>query len=319
MTSYRTWIPSKQEYVRIKEINCEQYRNILKVLDEEEELDFVLSDTIRENLCSEKYTVSDFTVIDKFVIFIQLRIRSCGADLSLVRVCDKCGEKTSVKINLNKSIDALAPLLDKDFKQVFAFNGMQITCDVPPIKTQDNEERKHTLDQRLNSGLFSFIQKIKISDNIVNLNDFSEDEKIAICENLPFPVINHIRLEYIDKINNSLFETMFINNICKNNSCKEKFSLNLNIENMNEVIRVLFSDSTAVNVLIKYANVCAASHIGFDFFKNVSPSELNILSKLIEEENKRATESEQSNNEIDMFDQYRSSTTHMTETPSEFK
>lgn len=317
MTSYRIWIPSKQKYVRMLELNCEQYRNLLKVLDEDEEFNFALNNIINTNLYNSEYKLSDFTIIDKFVIFLQLKIRSCGEKLALVRICDKCGEKTNISIDLNYMINKLAPFIDKSFGREFVFNNMRIFCDIPSIKDSDDEDsEKIDINKKLDFYLYSFIKNLKIGDNSINLENFKESEKIKVCETLPFPIINHIRENYLNVINSNLLNVMFLNNVCKNQNCKNDFEINLDINNINDLIRILFSDESPLNVLVRYANVSTNSHFDFSFYKNISPNELKILSKMIGDSNQNSEPAQ--TKEMDFFEQYRNQTKGMQESPSEF-
>ena len=78
----------------------------------------------------------------------------------------------------------------------------------------------------------------------------------------------------------------------------------------------MFSDSSAINILVKYINLSSTSHLDFNFYKNISPLELNILAKMMEDSQK----DEPSNNrEMNLFEEYRSQTEGMEQTPSEFK
>lgn len=317
MTSYRIWIPSKQKYVRMREINCEQYRNILKVLEEDEEFDFILNDVLKTNLLYSDYKLSDFTIIDKFVIFLQLKIRSCGDRLSLVRICDKCDEKTNISIDLNYLINKLAPFIDKSFGQTFSFSSMSVFCDIPSIKENDNNDSdKVDLNKKLDFYLYSFIKMLRIGDKFIDLDSFQENEKIKICETIPFPIMNHIKENYLNVINSNLLNVIFLDNVCKNQSCKNDLKINLDINNINDLIRILFSDESPLNMLVRYANVSTNSHFDFSFYKNISPNELKILSKMIEDSNKQ-NENPQSK-EMDFFDEYRNQTKGMQESPSEF-
>jgi hypothetical protein len=319
MTSYRVWVPSKQKYVRIYELNCEQFRNILKVIDEEQELDFILTDILEKNICDSSYKIEDFTVIDKFIIYLQLRIRSCGPNLNLVRICDKCDEKTKLNINLNNIIDKLAPVVDCSFQKTFTFLNSEIECDLSYISRNDNlEYDRSDYNKRLDKYLFSFIKTMKFlnSDIKIDLRNIDEISKNQICEAIPFEIINTIKNEYIDKINETLYNTLFIDSVCKNENCKSVFSVNLDINNINDIIRILFSDSSALNILIKYINLSSTSHFDFSFYKNISPLELNILVKMIEDSQK---EEPSSNKEMNLFEEYRSQTDGMQQTPSEFK
>ena len=317
MTSYRIWVPSKQRYIRMFEINCEQYRNILKVLEEDAEFDFILNDILVKNIQNEKFKISDFTIIDKFVIFLQLKIRSCGSDLKLVRVCEKCNEKTNITINLNNVISRLAPSIDKSFVKTFIYQNTEIVCDIPSITQNDLFDFDVTdINNRINFYLYSFIKNIKISNTVVNLENISENDKIKICEQLPFTIINEIKNEFVNRLSKILTDQIFFDSVCGNRICGNKFSINLDIQNMNDIIQILFRDESASNILMKYANLTMNANLDFNFYKNISPAELNILNKVIEDANK--TEDTPSNKEIDMFDQYRNQTKHMQETTSEF-
>jgi hypothetical protein len=319
MTSYRVWIPSKQKYVRIYELNCEQFRNILKVIDEEQELDFILTDILEKNIYGSFYKIEDFTVIDKFIIYMQLRIRSCGPNLNLVRICDKCDEKTKININLNNITNKLAPVVDCSFQKTFTFLNSEIECDLSYISRNDNSEYDRSdYNKKLNKYLFSFIKTMRFlnSDIKIDLRNLDEISKNQICEAIPFEIINTIKNEYIDKINETLYNTLFIDSVCKNEKCKSVFSVNLDINNINDIIRILFSDSSAINILVKYINLSSTSHLDFNFYKNISPLELNILAKMMEDSQK----DEPSNNrEMNLFEEYRSQTEGMEQTPSEFK
>lgn len=317
MTSYRIWIPSLQKYIRMYELNCEQFRNILKVVDENEELDFILNEILINNLYNTSYKLSDFTIIDKFVIFLQLRIRSCGSKLKLVRICDKCDERTDINIDLNDTINILSPKIDKSFGKYFSYPNIEIFCDLPSIKYDDNQNSDNgDLSKKIDNYLYSFIKTIKIKDTIINLEDLKNNEKIKVCESIPFSIINEIRQESVDVINQLLYETLFISNVCKNNNCKNPFTLNLDVNHINDIIRILFSDTSALNLLIKYVNLSTNSHLDFQFYKNISPAELDIISDMIQKSNSRSEEP--SSKEVDLFEEYRNQTKDMKESPSEF-
>jgi hypothetical protein len=317
MTSYRIWIPSKQKYIRMFELNCEQYRNILKILDEDEEFDFFLNEILINNFYKCDYKLSDFTILDKFVIFLQLKIRSCGEKLSLTRVCDKCGEKTNINIDLNDTINKLAPFIDKKFEKSFDFQNIKIICDIPSLKENDNNDfLKTDFNRKLDFYLYSFFKTLKIKDQIISLNDFEEKEKFQICDSIPFSLMNYIRENYLNTINSDLLNVIFLDNVCKNQSCQSKFSVNLDVNNINDIIRILFSDDSPLNVLVKYANLSSNYHFDYNFYKNISPNELKIMNKMLENSNKNP-ENEQPK-EMDFFEQYRNQTKDMKETPSEF-
>ena len=67
---------------------------------------------------------------------------------------------------------------------------------------------------------------------------------------------------------------------------------------------------------MKYINLSSTSHLDFSFYKNISPLELELLSKMVQDSQK---EEPSGNKEINLFEDYRSQTEGMIESPSEFK
>lgn len=319
MTSYRIWIPSKQKYIRMYELNCEQYRNIVKVIDDEPEFDFAIKDTLQKLVYDKDINIEDFSILDLFTIYLQLKIRSCGPRLKLTSVCSKCDTKTNINIDLNNLINSLAEHIDRSFESSFSYNNIIVTCDVPYINVkEENFSTVSDINKNIDNYLYSFIKGLTINNHYIDLKNLKFDEKINICQNLPFNILNNIKNEYIEQVHSTLSNLFILDMKCKNESCKNPLSLNLDINNINDVIKILFRDSSALNILMDYTGIASNTHLNFDFFKNISPIELECIRKSVEDSLKEQESQPQNNEPVDFFEKYRAQTAGMVESPSEF-
>jgi hypothetical protein len=300
------------------EFDCEQYRNILKVIDDDPEFDFLLKQTLISLLYDKSLSIEEFTILDLFVIFLQLKIRSCGASLKLTSVCPKCETKTKANIDLNNLIDRLAVHIDRSFERSFTNNNITVICDMPYVNlNEENFSTVSDLNKNIDNYLFSFIKSLLIGEKLIDIKNLKFEEKILICQNLPFNLLNDIKDNYIENIH-SIISNLFILDIkCKNETCKEPLNFNLDINNINDVIKVLFRDSSSLSMIMDYAGISSNIHLGFEFFRNISPIELSLIKKSVEESLKEDS-SPPSNEPIDLFEKYRLETAGMVETPSEF-
>lgn len=319
MTSYKIWVPSKQKYYRFKEINVEQYRNILKCIDDDSDFDYSTNNLLKINCVDRDFNLKDATIIDRFIILLQLKIHSCGSMLNLTRVCDKCQEKTNFSLDLNELIEKLATKLDCSFEKQYNLDSFRVLCDVPLVDDSILQFDKNNLNERIDFYMYSFIKKLYVNEKIINLNEFSIQDRIKICSNIPFSCINTIKSEYIDKIH-SIFSDLLIKDAeCSNKNCKDVLSIKFDITSLTEVNKLLFRDSSNAGILSQYANLGMNCHFDFEFYKNICPAELNIIENLVKNSMKTDEQQQKTNNDINMFEEYSLNQGQMVETPSEFK
>lgn len=310
MTSYRIWVPSKQTYIRMYEISCEQYRNILKTIDDDFDFEFSINSVLIENLYDKTVNLQNFTIIDKFTIILQLKVHSCNSNLNLTRICDKCDTKTDFSIDLNSMIDSLAISIDKSFEEVIHFNSIDVTCDVPAINfIEEFLYDKNDHSARLDDYMYSFIKYVNINGNFINLNKMSRNDKIKICESLPFEIMIYIKNNFIDTIHTIFKDLLIVSIPCSNDVCKDTIVMNFDVNHMTDIIRILFRDTSSINMLGQYAGISNNYHLGYSFYKNICPSELDILYNMISKTNKSSDNSED----------YSSKSDTIVESPSEFE
>ena len=319
MTVYRIWIPSKQKYFKFKEINVEQYRNVLKCIDDDFDFEYSINELLKSNCTEDKFSLSSLTIIDRFVAILQLKIHSCGSQLNLTRICDKCQTKTNFSINLNDLIDKLATKVDRSFEKEYNTAPFIINCDVPCIKEDDLNLDKNNIHNRVDLYMYSFIKRLTINDNHVNLDDFSYEDRIQVCNNIPFSIINYIKNDYIDSIHSMFSDLLIKDAVCSSDDCKDVLSIKFDITSLTDAIKLLFRDSSNTSILSQYASLGMNCHFDFEFYKNICPAELNIIDNMVKNSLKTVEQEQTTNNDINLFEEYPLNNEGTVEYPSEFK
>ena len=310
--SYLIWIPSIQNYLRFEELTNDQYRCILKVLDDQTEVEFFyqLNQIIKNNLLSD-FNVDKLTTIDRFIICVFLKTYSCSPDISLSRVCEKCGSSASIDLDLHKLIPILAPKIDKKFGEIITYDSYSCLVDIPSIKTEyeifensliKNEDKK-SLDHVYDNYIISHIRKLMINAHSIDFDSLELGHKKQVFSQLPAGLVDNIRNNFLTPIHDSLSDISFMDMSC--NGCKEKFDLKFQITFISDLIKIIFKDNSVGSMLMDVYNLSTSSHINPDFLMNISPAEMQILVDFAKESTKQKETSDPK--QIDLF-----------ETPSEF-
>lgn len=325
-SSHNVWIPSLQHPLRFKDLSFDQYRCVVKVLDENDlELISTLNEIIHENIVS-KFDVDRLTTLDRFIIFLSLKINSCGSSIVLSRKCDgdKCEKITNIKMDLNQLVDNIAPNIDKQFTTQLSYQNFGVICDIPTIKTEheiymfnniQNVEFR-SFEFNLSNYAFSHITDIFIQGQQINLNKLQHHERLLILNRMPAGLLNQIQTGFLDDIHNTVSDIDFLKMTCQD--CKKEFEIKFDISNINDVLKIIYKDESVENLLHTIVNVCSQTYLG-GYIGELSPMEVNRINKLvIDSQKKTSAETEQQNKDIDLFSKYRAETEHLQESQSEF-
>lgn len=322
-SSHNIWIPSLQNTLRFRDLDFEQHKCIIKILDDDD-LEFIstLNEIIHENLVSE-FDANRLTTLDRFIIFLSLKINSCGSEIVLSKKCDKCDEVTNVKMDLNMLVDNIAPNIDRKFTSYLQFEQFGAVCDIPTIKTEYeiytfNHLRNiefRSFDFNLNNYVFSHITDITIGSQRINMNDIAHEHRMTILNKIPAGLTRKIQNEFLSVIHESVLDIDFLKIICK--ECKEEFEIKFDINNINDVLKVIYKDDSLENLLHTLINVSSQTYLG-SYIGKLSPLEVNSINKILQKSQKESEESQRNPKDIDLFTKYRDETSHMDESPSEF-
>jgi len=261
--------------------------------------------------------------IDRFAVFLYLKIHSCGSTIDLVRKCPDCDTNTKIKMDLNVLIENIASSIDRKFE--FSLNTpiCNIICDLPSLEYEYNtylHNVKNSINETdinyiIDNYVVSHIRKLYIKDSIIDLDKLSSPERREITKNIPAKMILDIKKYFLIPIHESINRIDFLNTQCTNDKCKKPFEAKFDILNINDIIKIIYRDESIESSLRKIFNIASASHLSGDIMKNLSPLEINILESFIpKEENNMPSTLPSPTPEYP----YITDTSHMEESPSEF-
>jgi hypothetical protein len=150
----------------------------------------------------------------------------------------------------------------------------------------------------------------------MNLNGIDYNKKHDACSKLPMVLWNKAA-NYVNSLRNIVNKIPITKLVCKNEKCKDELALNMDLDNLLDLTRLLFKDSSLQIILSQYTNISMNCHFDYNFYKNLSPLELDSICSILKANtNSESTPSQ--NDDIDLFQQYRQQTTGMVESSSEF-
>lgn len=319
MISRKIWVPSRQVFARFKELSVIQYKNFYKCVDDEEDFILYLNNIINTNSLNH-IDLKSLTIIDRFVIFLYLKIYSCGKDLKFSKECEKCSTITTTIFDLNESLDRLASVIDKTFLTDFETDNYTIRCDIPNILYFDSMNfDRESIDEQLQNYLFGYIQSIIIRGNIISFPDISHSQRGDIFKNLNYKDILTVKTEFVDVIYKEFSDLLLMKMECT--KCKNPlFTLNFNTGNITDIIKIIYNDDSLENVLAVMSDMSTHGHLDYKFYENLSPLELDMIYSRMKRSQQSSQEVPHNNQQsTDLFDEYRDESKGMVEQPSEFR
>ena len=307
--SHLIWIPSLQTNVRFLEITNAQYRAILKNLDDDTLLDFLytINTIITENLI-EPINSNNFTIVDRFIIMMYLKILCYGPFLKLSKECDICGKTININIDLNSLLDEIAPKLDKPFgKTITSINNpFEIICDLPTIHQEyidllyhHNKNTLKNLDNEIDGLFTSFIRDIKISGTSLNLDTLAVEQRNEVIPQLPANLLLNIRNNFIEPLYKDFNDVIFLDLKC--DSCKTNDAIKMETRNLIFLLKLFFKDNDLGGVLKDYLNLTSVGRMNESFLDIITPKELSIFTEYVMSSQKQSNPIPQQHNDIDLF------------------
>jgi hypothetical protein len=297
------WIPSIQNYLRFYELTMDQYRSILKVIDDKNRIEFFYQiNVILQTNIVTPFNINDLTVLDRFLVMAFLKMNNCSPSINLGQPCSKCQTITKVDIKLDSLINELGTRIDRKFGLHVQQGDFQVLCDIPSIKTEYDIMEYALTNMNIDHGyIMTFIRKLTIFTQTIDFDALPLDKKSMLFSSLPASFIEQIQQQFIIPLHQSFEGIKLLDVPCQNSRCGERFSLDMEISEISDIIRLLFRDGSLTTHLYEFAFL-SENHLSSDFLNQITPSEAGILIKRINDS--RPKEDKNDNN--------------MFESPSEF-
>lgn len=285
---YSVELPFSGVSLSYREINTNEQlalskNNVIIPIDDENCIEYSKNiQKIIENCVENKEDFKKITIIDYILFLIKIRTISFGNDLEIfLNQKTKNEEKIKISLDLDilmKNLYDISSELLKD--STFEINDIKIELSWPNIKSESvllNNTNKNILEHILDTAC-EYIKIIKIKDNIINFQSFTNQERVKFYERLPLSLRN--------KIQNKIFE------ITKKISEKNLFNisrmedLRFNLYNKThlEIIKLMFSFD--LRSIYQDLYVLANKKMNPSYIGNLSVAERRVFISFIEEEMK---------------------------------
>lgn len=185
--TYNLVVPSTKESIEFRPFLVKEEK-ILMIAQESKDI-VQITDVIRKivKACTfNKLPVDNLTIYDIEYIFLQLRAKSVGENLTFELPCSECGEKTSISVDLS-DINVVEP--KKEVSNKIQLNE-SIGIMMRPIRFKDAAN----IGDDIVSGIIASIESIFDSEEVYKSDDSSNEELREFVESL-----NHTQLEKIQE------------------------------------------------------------------------------------------------------------------------
>lgn len=269
-----------QGTINFQELSLKQYRQLLKCfLGDEVDINFILLNTntlLKKLTCLSEKEINQLNFLDYFLLLLNIRQVSIG-DLISLYVLDNEQKQVKADLLVHKIINQInnSELLNLLKTEVTEIG--EIYYKLPTIA------EIIFLEKNINTSPYIvFLQKIKFSNTIINLEDFSYNEKELILEKMPVKIITCLTkraqmiINYFNKFN--LLESI------NNNNFDKALPYTLNSDIIGFVIKLVFNTSLEGIYDCMFA-LTKAANFSCTFLDNCSPGEFYLFVKKLEQIN----------------------------------
>lgn len=225
--TYEVWVPSLERPVMFREINTAQQERLLKsIIDSpvyNTEFIFTLKKIIEEN-CAEDISMSELTIIDKFMIALKMRSVSIGDTIEMKFNVDNVEKPIQRAISIESIIEDAKNKVEIPSGIVVSDDNYELECKVPSIDTEykmEYELRKHTtrdqardaeelrkmIGEVFTSEIVKYICKLTIvgedESTIINMDDITFKQRIDLIGKLPSRLLKEV-IEFIGNVNKEI-------------------------------------------------------------------------------------------------------------------
>lgn len=279
--SSKLFLPVLKEEIRYLNLNNHNYLDILKFItnnDDEGLIDYF--DNILQEKILDKNLVSKLSVIEKFLILLDLRSILLGDKLQLIN---------KENINIDLSISSIRDNLIKNINNIelikyIDYNNIQLCLSTSKSFDVENIDKIYK----------EIIDKIKIDEDIIDFYSLTDEDKEHIISNLPANLAQEL-LQYIEYCQ-ELSENI---DIIKGNDRIGLDSVPLRVF---DKTLFFFLKNTFGNDLMGFYelqfNMMSKLNVSSDNFMKMSPAECKIFIQFYNQDMKRQEDAQKSSSSM---------------------
>lgn len=311
------WIPSLQTHKRFFDLNIQQYKNILKTVEETHNYNFcyITNEIIKENI-NDDLDFNILTILDKFIILLYLKINNVNETLRLSKECEKCKNIVETDTDLLEFVQVVGNNLDQNFqKNIFCpvsdDIGFEVVCDIPSC-TYEYKFYKNCADlnvdildihANIDHRSYKFIKNMRLytpekTEIIYDVNDNAISSP-KILDMLPACVRNTIEKEYIAAAAKNFSFLELVKFDCK--KCGHQAPLLLNLESITFISKILFKDYDTLNLEKDFFNLSSVAHLNAAYLADLTPKEFGTHRLFLKNVSEKEVAAQSDNKNIDLF------------------
>ena len=275
--SSKLFLPILNEEIRYLNLNNNNYLDILKFVTNNDDEGLInYFDNILSEKIINKNLVNKLSVIEKFLILLDLRSILLGDKLQLIN---------KQNINIDLSISSIKDNLIKNISSTelikyINYNNIQLSLSIPKSFDSENIDKIYK----------EIIHKIKIEDDDIDFYSLTEEEKENIISNLPANLAQELLgyIEYCQEISENI-------DIIKGN---ERIGLDSVPLRLFDKTLFMFLKNTFGNDLMGFYelqfNMMSKLNVSSDNFMKMSPAECKIFIQFYNQDMKRQEDAQKS-------------------------
>ena len=181
--NYELTIPSSDKVVHYRPFLVKEEKILLLALESEDESQIMNAVTdIINNCVTEDVDAKNLAMFDLEYIFLQLRAKSKGEDLSLEMPCGKCGTAIPFTLNL---LDVKVIHTEGHTNKIELTDNVGVIMKYPSIKLKEGLEDGASEVENIFASLIGSLDSIWDKDSIYAAKDHTKKELEDFFESLP--------------------------------------------------------------------------------------------------------------------------------------
>ena len=282
IASHLIWLPSIRKFKRYAEFTTKDQIALSKTNDDIIEFVYHLNVLLKSLMVDDDYKFEELTLIDKYVLAVQLRIHCMGESMQMVSRCQTCEEDTNISIDANEFITKNIQLLERDYSKTFTHDAYTVTCQIPRIGHEYNtllsmkqlDISKDEPENILEYQTLAHIKEVTIGNVTFNPINHSIEDSMKILRNLPIHLMTTVQRNFLFPLRDEFQNKIFTFN-CKTENC-EPIIMDLSTGTINQILKMLYNDSPS-NIIREIYYLSVNSHINPEFCMNITPIERQLM------------------------------------------
>jgi T4 bacteriophage base plate protein len=262
------YLPSKQTEVQIKELYYKQYRELVKSLYNTDKKETIQQyNSILQDLCSD-IVDKDITFEDKLSLLLTIRNYCISPDLRLKGTLSDGGT-----FNYSITVEELIKKV-KNINKSTSLQYNNITIEMSSYKIRD-EHIFLSNNKDIFVVLASYIDTIKVENELVIFKDLTMDERLRVVESLPYALVTDLTKVIENKENEyEVFDLLSVPNPVTKQPVL-RLSCNITYEVLQKCIELLFTENLN-NVYRAFYNMIKFAGFDPNYIDKITPVELQV-------------------------------------------